>query len=124
MNNKLKYGIIGILIISSLLIVSAEKLISASRQPNDYFVFIGPFEEIEASQTDDNALDLMYPVYYIPITGGTTYTNALVHLRTTINISQPQQINSLIKDDVVNAAVNRGFNLIKIIRPNYDLVNP
>lgn len=124
MNKKIKYVLIGILIISVMLIGSAARLNLLSRQPNDFFVFLGGFENIEASQTDDNSLDLSYPAYFIPVSGGGTYTNTIIHIKTTINISQPSQINNLIKADVVNEATIRGYNIIKIIRPNYDLVNP
>lgn len=124
MRNRIKYSIIGILILSGLLIGSASKINMLARQPNDYFAFIGGFENIEASPTDDNAIDLFYPVHYVAVTRGPTYTNTVVHLKTTINISQPQQINLLIKNDISNDANKLGFNLIKIIRPNYDLINP
>lgn len=120
MNNKTKYILASILIISGIFAVSA----ALTRQPNDYYVFLGTFNNIEASQTDDNQLNLTYPAYYIPLTGGATYTFTLLQITTSVNISQPAQIQNQIKTSVKQEAASRGYNLIKIIAPAYNIINP
>ena len=104
MNNKLKYLIVGILIISGLFAVSA----AVTRQPNDYFVFASTFVDIVPSPVDDNKLDLTVTAYYIPLTASQTWTLTVRPVTATINISQPAQIQNKVKTALVDEGISRG----------------
>jgi hypothetical protein len=119
MKKNLKY-----LTLAAMLIISGIIAVSALRNANDYFAFAGGFTDIQTNQQDDNRLDLTYPVYYIPLSASATYTLSGAQITTTINISQPTQINTLIKAAIVSKAVERGYNIKKIIMQTYTISNP
>lgn len=119
MNNKLKY-----ILIASILIISSILVVSAVRQPNDYFAFVQSFENFDVSPSDDNKLDLTYNVVYIPLSASSTYTFTVSKLVTTINISQPAQINNKIQASIVNESILKGYNLKHIIMQSYNVITP
>lgn len=120
MNNKIKYILAGILIISGILAVSAAVI----RQPNDYYAFMGGFTDIRTSATDDDKLDVTFTTYYIPLTASQTYTLTVRPVTATVNISQPAQINTKIKTAINDTANSLGYNIRKIIMQSYTVSNP
>lgn len=115
-NNILVFA--GIILIS----LAVPMLAAAAIQPNDYIAWVFPVQNFEIK--GENLLDIEYPVGYIPVQGGATYTYTRTSLVTEINLTQPAQINSRMKTTIVDYAISKGYNIKKIVYQDYNVANP
>ncbi len=123
MINKIKYLILGALIISSVLIVSAAVTI----HPNDYVAYVQQIVDMKPNLTDtsNSSWDWSYNTLYMPlITGSPTYTYSMVPMTVTVDYSQPANIKPLIKAKISNWAITHGYDLKKDILPSFSVENP
>lgn len=116
MNNKIKYLIGAVLIISAVLIVSAQN-------PNEYYAITSGFSNIQATEAG-NEVEISMLVNYVPVTGSATYTLTKVPITTRINVSQPNQINQKIAAAIKAQGTGMGYDVKRVLLPSYNVVNP
>lgn len=122
MNKKIIY----ILVAVALIIGASSMLVSAVviKNPNDYYAFTNGFVDFTTNPNNASELDITYPVRYIPVTASETYTFTLYYETTHIDLDQPSTIQSRMRQDITDDSISRGYNLVKIIVPDYNILPP
>lgn len=121
MNKKIIYiSVVVALVVGASMLVSAVVI----KNPNDYYAFTNGFVDFTTNPNNASEIDITYPVRYIPVTASATYTFTMYYETTHIDLDQPSTIQSKMRQDITNDSISRGYNLVKIIIPDYNILPP
>lgn len=119
MNNKIKA-----ISIIAILITFVGIQIIAAQQANDYKAYVYNQRIPEGQITDGRNITNDFAVAYVPVFPSTTYTFTSNRLSTLIDMSQPTKINDQIAAAVKIDGENKGYNVIRVFIPSYDMKIP